>query len=445
MPPLEKRQPHGMAIAEHSQNGLVHRIVGDPSAETDDPVASYKLKSRASRRPRHRREGLPSAERPEQPPGDVTTNSARGSPLSKSPSRNVVLSSHHPAIVWLSENELLLPLSVLCLVHLCQWVGYEWPSAWLNIQHPVGANTTDHYSGREQRYVRGVYDATFVVCWVLRIVAARAVMLHHVLPLLPRFLGVRSARKIRRFGESGWFLSYILISWSIGFRMWRQSPYYMNTRSLYTNYPEDHAHMPYDLKWYYLVQTAFWISNVYTIFVEERRKDHLEMLTHHVVTIALVLSSYYFHFTRFGHAFMLVMDFPDIFLTSAKLLRYLGYITLPNLLFGAFTISWVFTKHYLCLKMMLSIWTQGPQEIPFEKHFPHYPNSFASYPIVSVIWAILCVLQAILIYWFFMILRVLQRVLIQGKDAADNRSDDEDDVESDESTVCESKPAAEQG
>ncbi|KAJ2077298.1 Sphingosine N-acyltransferase lag1 [Coemansia sp. RSA 988] len=437
MPPLEKRQPHAMAIAEHSQRGLVHRIVNDPSAETDDPVASYNIKSRISRRLRQRRQGLPSAEPSDNPPA-IATDSPRVPPLSKPTTRNVVLSSHHPAIVWLSKNELSLPLTVLCLVHFCQWVGYEWPSAWFSIQHSVGV-------GDEQRYVRGVHDATFVVCWVLRIVATRAVMLHHVLPLIPRLLGVKSARKIRRFGESGWFLSYILFSWSIGFRTWQQSPYYMNTRSLYTNYPEEHAPMPYNLKWYYLVQTAFWISNVYTIFVEERRKDHLEMLTHHVVTIALVVSSYYFHFTRFGNAFMLVMDFPDIFLSSAKILRYLGYITAPNILFGVFTVSWVFTKHYLCLKMMLSIWTQGPQEIPYEKHFPHYPNSHASYPIVIVIWAVLCVLQAILIYWFVMILRVLQRVLIQGKDAADNRSDDEGDLESDESVVCEPKPTAEQG
>ncbi|KAJ2798397.1 Sphingosine N-acyltransferase lag1 [Coemansia guatemalensis] len=434
MPPLEKRQPHAMAISEHSQNGLVHRIVNDPSAETDDPVASYKLKAR---RLRQRRQGLPSAELSERSPA-ASIGSPRALSLSKFAKRNVVLSSHHPVIVWLSKNELSLPLTVLCLVHFCQWVGYEWPSAWFSIQHSVGA-------GSEQRYVRGVHDATFVVCWVLRIVAARAVMLHHVLPLVPRLLGVKSARKIRRFGESGWFLSYIIFSLSIGFRTWQQSPYYMNTRSLYSNYPEEHALMPYDLKWYYLVQTAFWISNVYTIFVEERRKDHMEMLAHHVVTIALVVSSYYFHFTRFGHAFMLVMDFPDIFLSSAKLLRYLGYMTVPNILFGAFTVSWVFTKHYLCLKMMLSIWTEGPQEIPYEKQFPRYPNSYASYPIVIVIWIILCVLQAILIYWFVMILRVLQRVLIQGKDAADNRSDDEEDGESDESTVCESKPTAEQG
>ncbi|KAJ2264627.1 Sphingosine N-acyltransferase lag1, partial [Coemansia sp. RSA 451] len=175
--------------------------------------------------------------------------------------------------------------------------------------------------------------------------------------------------------------------------------------------------------------TAFWISNLYTIFVEERRKDHMEMLTHHVVTIALVVLSYTFHFTRFGHVFMLVMDFPDVFLSLAKLVRYLGNEMAPNILFGLFTISWVATKHYLCIKMMISIWTEGIFEVPMEKRFPHCPDSFASYPIVGFMWAILCVLQAVLIYWFVMILKVLEKVLIKGEDAADERSDEESDSE----------------
>ncbi|KAJ2889285.1 Sphingosine N-acyltransferase lag1 [Coemansia aciculifera] len=194
--------------------------------------------------------------------------------------------------------------------------------------------------------------------------------------------------------------------------------------------------MPYGLKWFYLVQTAFWLSNVYTIHIEERRKDHTEMLAHHVVTITLVVSSYAMHFTRFGHVFMLVMDFPDIFLSAAKMCRYLGYEVLPNVLFGIFSVSWVVTKHWLCLKMMVSIWTQGTKLVPLDKRYPVYPNSFASNTIVGCLWLVLCVLQLILIYWFYLILKVLQKVLIKGEDADDNRSDDEEEDES-ESTVVE--------
>ncbi|KAJ1869280.1 Sphingosine N-acyltransferase lag1 [Coemansia sp. RSA 990] len=339
--------------------------------------------------------------------------------------RKVVLSTRNPIIVWLAKNELSLSFCVIICVRLFSYLGFRWFDSWLSIHHQSLQNPS--------RFVRGPDDVWFVINWIFQLIAARSIMLHHVLPLIPQCFGVSSARSRRRFGETGWFLCYVMLAWSIGFNIWRQSPYFMNTRNLYSNYPEDHALMPYNLKWFYLVQAAFWISNIYTIFVEERRKDHVEMLTHHIVTIALVLLSYHFHFTRFGHAFMLVMDFPDIFLSLAKLIRYLGYDMLPNILFGLFTISWVATKHYLCIKMMVSIWTEGITEVPLEKRYPHCPDSYASYPIVGFMWAILCVLQVILIYWFFMILKVLERVLIKGEDAQDTRSDDEGD--SDDATT----------
>ncbi|KAJ2825414.1 Sphingosine N-acyltransferase lag1 [Coemansia erecta] len=402
---LEKQlQPPDMAIVDPA---LHHK--SSEAREPVDPVTVYAGKTGGTTRLRLRRSAAaPTRERDSKQRHRVAVGS-----------RNVVLSTRNPVIVWLAKHELTLSLAAIFVVRACAWAGFAWPRLWLHIQH----RAPDSPLG--ERYVRGSHDVWFVINWIFQIIAARSIMLHHVLPLIPRYFGVDNARSLRRFGETGWFLCYILLSWSIGFSIWRQSPYYMNTRHLYANYPEEHVLMPFGLKWYYLVQTAFWISNIYTIFVEERRKDHLEMLTHHIVTIALVMLSYKFHFTRFGHVFMLVMDFPDVFLSLAKLLRYLDNDVLPNLLFGMFTISWVATKHYLCIKMMISIWTEGIFEVPLDKRYPHCPDSYASYPIVGFMWAILCVLQAVLIYWFFLILKVLEKVLIKGEVADDSRSDDE--------------------
>ncbi|KAI9504542.1 TLC domain-containing protein, partial [Coemansia spiralis] len=279
------------------------------------------------------------------------------------------------------------------------------------------------------RYVRGIHDIKFVCYWIVQIIAARSLFLHHILPVFARYLKITSLRKNRRFCEMVWMLIYVVPMWTIGFRIWQNSPYYMNMNNFYINYPDEHILMPYGLKWFYLVQSAFWFSSIYTIHIEERRKDHVEMLTHHVVTICLVLGSYQFYFTRFGHAFMLIMDLPDIFLTAAKMFRYLDNKIMPDILFGMFTISWVATKHYLCIKMMISIWTLGINAMPEEKRYPNYPNSYASYTVILTLWGFLCILQLILIYWFVLILKVLNRVLIKGEGADDNRSDEEGEGE----------------
>ncbi|KAJ1665053.1 Sphingosine N-acyltransferase lag1 [Coemansia sp. RSA 1813] len=447
MPPLEKRQPNSpLAVIEHSRGSSHHHIVSDPASEIADPLASCASVKKATRKLRSRRRGLPSVENP----GDdeVLGNSVNAHHSSTSQNqikkkrtskKNIIFNTRNPAIIWLANNELHLSLFLLAIVHGCYWAGYQWPLLWIQMQHKATTAGKGSADSHDTHYVRGIHDIKFVAYWIVQIIAARALCLHHIMPVVARLISIKGSREIRRFSEMAWMLLYITVTWTIGFRVWQSSPYYMNTANLYTNYPDDHMLMPYGLKWYYLVQSAFWLSNVYTIHVEERRKDHFEMMTHHVVTIFLVLSSYQFHFTRFGHAFMLVMDFPDIFLTSAKMFRYIGSEIMPNILFGIFTVSWIATKHYLCLKMMISIWTQGIILVPHEKRFPHYPNSYASYPIVGVLWALLCVLQLVLVYWFVLIVKVIQRVLIKGEGANDNRSDDEDISEDQD---CDTSPDA---
>ncbi|KAJ2803504.1 Sphingosine N-acyltransferase lag1 [Coemansia furcata] len=409
-PPIDViRQPNIAALADHDHTSALYRASSTDEASSVDGASDHAYTS-AKPSTRHLRQR--------------THRTAKTAPSQTlSPERNVILNTRNPLIIWLAKHELQLSLFLLALVHSCYWAGYSWPSLWIRMQHK---STSAGHAEEEPRYVRGMHDVKFVFYWIIQIIAARSILLHHVLPAIPRCLGIGNARKERRFCEMAWSMLYILTSWCIGFRVWQTSPYFMSTNNLYSNYPDDHVIMPYGLKWFYLVQTAFWLSNIYTIHVEERRKDHTEMLAHHVVTIALVLSSYAFHFTRFGHVFMLVMDFPDIFLSAAKMFRYLGYDLVPNVLFGVFSLSWVATKHYLCLKMMISIWTQGTVTVPLERRYPVYPNSYASIPIVSCLWFVLCLLQLILLYWFYLILKVLQRVLIKGEDADDNRSDDED-------------------
>ena len=67
-------------------------------------------------------------------------------------------------------------------------------------------------------------------------------------------------------------------------------------------------------KTYILAQLGFWLQQIFVINIEERRKDHWQMFTHHVITIFLMLSSYYTNFTRIGCLIMVLMDWCDIWL-----------------------------------------------------------------------------------------------------------------------------------
>lgn len=88
-----------------------------------------------------------------------------------------------------------------------------------------------------------------------------------------------------------------------------------NPIHLWLNYPHNPIAGP--IKLYYLTQTAFYLHQVLILNAEARRKDHVQMMTHHVITIILVGMSYFYNFTRVGCLIMVLMDYCDIFLPAS--------------------------------------------------------------------------------------------------------------------------------
>jgi len=72
--------------------------------------------------------------------------------------------------------------------------------------------------------------------------------------------------------------------------------------------------MSLTMKWYYLLQFGFWLQQIIVVNIEERRKDHWQMFTHHIFTCALLLTSYGIYEERVGNVILCIMDLGDILL-----------------------------------------------------------------------------------------------------------------------------------
>lgn len=79
---------------------------------------------------------------------------------------------------------------------------------------------------------------------------------------------------------------------------------------MWANFPT--ADMSRLMKFYYLGQFAFWLQQILVVHIEERRKDHWQMLTHHIVTCTLMFSSYGCYQTKVGHVILVIMDVVDL-------------------------------------------------------------------------------------------------------------------------------------
>lgn len=202
-------------------------------------------------------------------------------------------------------------------------------------------------------------------------------------------------------------------------------------------------------KYYYLVVLAFWLQQLVVVNIEERRKDHLQMFTHHMITCALILASYCYHQTNVGNVILCLMDVVDLFLPLAKILKYLKFRLVCDIAFGAFMVAWFVARHMFYMGVCWSVYAHLPEEtnygcyrgsalhlegpLPVPNDYEHLlepffrPTGLVCFDdgIMKVFLSVLLALQVLLLIWLSMIVKVAYKV-ISGEGADDTRSDDED-------------------
>ncbi|KAI0019972.1 longevity assurance proteins LAG1/LAC1 [Xylariomycetidae sp. FL0641] len=348
---------------------------------------------------------------------------------------------------WLLDNQTGFSFNLIALVFLAH---VFLPKA---RPHTLKFFTLSYHNPDTGRYGIGGADYYFILFCTVLYTGLRAACMENVLAPLARHWGVSKTKDITRFSEQAWLLVYYIVFWSLGLYLYQQSPYWLNLKELWTGWPD--RELDGLMKGYMLAQWAFWLQQVFVIHIEERRKDHWQMLSHHFITIALISTSYCYHFTRVGNLILVLMDIVDLFFPLAKCLKYTGYSTLCDIMFGLFMVSWFVARHVFYLMTCYSIFKDAPTIItmgcyrgrgadltgplpspeawsvylePFKN--PEGTVCFTDTVLAGFLGSLLC-LQVITIFWFFMIVRVAIRVL-KGGSADDPRSDEEAEEDEEE-------------
>lgn len=283
-----------------------------------------------------------------------------------------------------------------------------------SIQHRMGDGTTAH---------EGSLDVPFVLSALVALIGLRAIISYLLTKLAPS-CGIHKPKAIIRFAEQGWCLLYYFSSFAVGMTLLHNSGYGYDLRKMWQDYP--HIELDVRIKQFYLVVLAYWITQLYVLHVEARRKDHYQMFTHHIITCALVIGSYTSYYTRIGHVVMIIMDFVDFTLSLAKVFKYLGFETLCNLTFITFLLSWIVCRHGIFMYQLWYAYCVATDFIKGNCKHDSFGNEFcfkqSSHDLFGLL---LLMLQIISIMWLIMIIRVLINML-RGGSAEDSRSDDED-------------------
>lgn len=116
------------------------------------------------------------------------------------------------------------------------------------------------------------------------------------------------------------------------------------------------------------------------------------------------------------------------------MLKYQGYTTICDYLFGLFVISWAITRHYLFPIIIMSLYN-GPQKF-LDMAWEPAKGKLLDINVQRGFLALLYGLEAVLCFWFLMIFKVIYK-MFNGAAADDNRSHDEDSGEEAEEEVVE--------
>ncbi|KAF4976379.1 hypothetical protein FZEAL_6940 [Fusarium zealandicum] len=340
---------------------------------------------------------------------------------------------------WMSDNQIGFSFNLLALLCLAHLIPRARP-------YTTKFLTLSYHDPTSGKYRNGIDDVYLIASFIVLFTWLRAGVMKYILAPFAKLCGVHKENNMIRFSEQSWLLCYYAVFWTMGMYIYITSDYWLNMKELWTNWPQ--RELDGLAKFYILGQWAFWLQQIIVINMEKRRKDYWQTLSHHLVTCCLIYACYAYHQTRVGNVILVTMDFIDIVLPLAKCLKYLGFKTLCDVMFGVFLVSWIATRHVfysiVCWSIFADIpeiigetcWKgssstlQGPLPTPEGYRYLLEPFldskgivCFGQVPKWSFLTPLL-LLQCMNCIWLVMIARVALKVL-RKEGAEDSRSDDE--------------------
>ncbi len=187
------------------------------------------------------------------------------------------------------------------------------------------------------------------------------------------------------------------------------------------------------VKFYYHMELGCYLHQLLWCEVTTSRTDSLEMIVHHIATIALLSCSYLTNHVRIGSVILIVHDVADIFLEFAKCFNYVAQNNkkwkdtarlICDSMFGVFVIVFFASRLVIYPGYVLRSYF-------FDGFIGEgkYGFDWVGGKIFTVC---LLLLQILHVYWFSLILIMIKKLLTTGIET-DCRSDDEVNTEGQES------------
>ncbi|XP_076093560.1 ceramide synthase 5-like [Mytilus galloprovincialis] len=226
---------------------------------------------------------------------------------------------------------------------------------------------------------------------------------------------------IKKLQDASWhFMFYLIMSWYGLFILW-DKPWFKKSINCWVDWPAQSVSN--DIYWYYLIELGFYLSAVYMLFTDHKRKDFTEFIIHHVVTIFLLVLSFSYNLLRAGTLVLCIHDQVDYLLAMAKIAIYCKKPLIADTLFVLFILVWIITRLGIYPYVILySVYIDLPV---YARELGPYVEMYDTCTLMKFVKGALLVLQILHLIWTGLIVKSAAAKFTAGK-IQDARSDNEE-------------------
>uniref|UniRef100_A0A665WVE8 Ceramide synthase 2-like n=1 Tax=Echeneis naucrates TaxID=173247 RepID=A0A665WVE8_ECHNA len=227
--------------------------------------------------------------------------------------------------------------------------------------------------------------------------------------------------KLKKFREASWRFTFYLLAFFAGLAVLIDVSITSEPPLVPSQY------------WYYMIELGFYVSLLFSVASDIKRKDFKEQIIHHVATILLISFSWLVNYIRAGTLIMLIHDAADYLMESAKMFNYAGWRKTCNFIFTLFAAVFIITR-----LVILPFWIIHTTMVyPLTLYRPFLGFYFFN--------GLMCVLQVLHIFWAALILRMVIKFLPGNDIVEDERSDKEETESEDEDNDHERREKSKNG
>ncbi|CAI5454156.1 unnamed protein product [Caenorhabditis angaria] len=230
-------------------------------------------------------------------------------------------------------------------------------------------------------------------------------------------------KKYSRMAECAMRCLYYLISFSSGLYLVSHESHLYDITECWKNWP--FHPIPKPIAWFYYIQGGFYISLIFGIlFLDAKRSDFYQMLTHHFITLLLIGTSWTMNMVRVGTLILVSHDAVDILIDLAKLFRYEQMETCLSITFAGVLLVWVLTRLvYFPFVVIRSVWFDAPALIQEDYVWMNFGQQPMAPRFIMILLTALLVLH---IFWCYILFKIAYDSINEG--VLDDLREDFDEV-----------------